>query len=273
MTNHDALREGLHALLDDELPAAERARLGRHLAACGACRQELADLRALKKRAAQLPEEVAPSRDLWPAIVARIVAGGAAGDPGTAATLGLAITPRAAVTTASAATPGAALAPGAAATPGVAATPAAAAAPARPGRRVVRHFAWAGGLAAAAGLALILLARAPGPRIEQAGSPGAVVGPTGTEAMVQAGLRDLEVANRAAEANYASALQMADGALPPAGAGVVRAGLSAIDRAIADTRAALAAAPLDPDLLRLLTTDYRSRIALLERAARLWRRL
>lgn len=44
----------LHAYLDGELPAAERATLEAHIAACSACRAQLTDERALVERASKL---------------------------------------------------------------------------------------------------------------------------------------------------------------------------------------------------------------------------
>ncbi|MBN2170076.1 MAG: hypothetical protein JW819_02005, partial [Candidatus Krumholzibacteriota bacterium] len=49
-----------------------------HLAACPECRRELAALRDLLARAAELPDAIPPSRDLWPGIAAAIGDGAAA---------------------------------------------------------------------------------------------------------------------------------------------------------------------------------------------------
>jgi anti-sigma factor RsiW len=45
-----------------------------HLEGCPACREELGQITALRRQARSLPREVATSRDLWPAIAARIAA-------------------------------------------------------------------------------------------------------------------------------------------------------------------------------------------------------
>jgi hypothetical protein len=59
--------------------ASDRARMEEHLAGCGACRAEEAQLRALLAAAAALPPAVAPPVDLWPGIERRIrVSGGGA---------------------------------------------------------------------------------------------------------------------------------------------------------------------------------------------------
>ena len=54
-----------------ELGAEEKQRIADHLASCPACRQELAHLERLR---GLLPPvaAIAPQRDLWPAVVARI---------------------------------------------------------------------------------------------------------------------------------------------------------------------------------------------------------
>ncbi|MEZ5330939.1 MAG: zf-HC2 domain-containing protein [Thermoanaerobaculia bacterium] len=63
--------ERLHDLLDGRLDADERRRVREHLAGCLDCSRELAGLRRLLDRAADLPG-IAPRRDLWPAIRERI---------------------------------------------------------------------------------------------------------------------------------------------------------------------------------------------------------
>jgi len=70
----------IQALLDDfvdgHLEPGEARRVEEHLAACPACRDEVAGLRALIEDSRDLPREIAPSRDLWPGIASRL--GGAA---------------------------------------------------------------------------------------------------------------------------------------------------------------------------------------------------
>lgn len=60
----------LNDLIDDELDAAARAAVERHLAGCAECRAEVAALRDVLNGAVTLPESIEPSRDLWPAIAA-----------------------------------------------------------------------------------------------------------------------------------------------------------------------------------------------------------
>lgn len=63
----------LMAYLEHETDDATRAALERHAATCIECGAVLADLRQLRAQAANLPE-LAPSRDLWSGIAARIEA-------------------------------------------------------------------------------------------------------------------------------------------------------------------------------------------------------
>jgi anti-sigma factor RsiW len=66
----------LSEYVDDELEAAERDALERHLAECIACEQTVADLRRVTLRAGALGDR-APERDLWPGIADRIGLGAA----------------------------------------------------------------------------------------------------------------------------------------------------------------------------------------------------
>jgi hypothetical protein len=67
----EALRE-LDEHVDDTLGAARAAELAAHLRACAACRAAETRTRRLLAAAAALPAEVAPARDLWPDIAARL---------------------------------------------------------------------------------------------------------------------------------------------------------------------------------------------------------
>lgn len=57
---HQRVRKNLSPYLDGELPAAEQRRLEAHLAACEACRSDLAELRAVAKALASIPPEKEP---------------------------------------------------------------------------------------------------------------------------------------------------------------------------------------------------------------------
>ena len=63
----DRWTDRLSEYLDDELDHAEWAALEAHLEGCEACRETLAELRAVVAGAAMLPDRE-PDRDLWPGI-------------------------------------------------------------------------------------------------------------------------------------------------------------------------------------------------------------
>jgi Putative zinc-finger len=67
----DLMCERLAAYLEGDLTPADQATAERHLAECAACVEVLAELRAIAAEAATLPL-LAPSRDLWSEIEARI---------------------------------------------------------------------------------------------------------------------------------------------------------------------------------------------------------
>ncbi len=78
MTGHpmitcELLEERLADWLEHDLDAATQAAFERHAAGCARCSRLVADLAAIRRQAAALPELV-PSRDLWPGIEARIQA-------------------------------------------------------------------------------------------------------------------------------------------------------------------------------------------------------
>src|SRR5687768_12984602 len=69
----EQLDERLSDWLENDIDAATRAVLERHVATCGRCTALVSDLALIRREAAALPELV-PSRDLWPEIEARIQA-------------------------------------------------------------------------------------------------------------------------------------------------------------------------------------------------------
>src|SRR5882672_7250880 len=69
MSEH--LNELLSSYVDDDVNALERMKVEAHLAGCAECRAAVDDLRQMVRRAAALDDRP-PSRDLWPAIAARI---------------------------------------------------------------------------------------------------------------------------------------------------------------------------------------------------------
>ena len=67
----DLMCERLAAYLEGDLSPAEQAQADQHLTECAACAESLVELRAIASEAAQLPP-LTPSRDLWSGIEARI---------------------------------------------------------------------------------------------------------------------------------------------------------------------------------------------------------
>jgi hypothetical protein len=67
----DLMCERLAAYIEGDLPPAERTAAERHLAECASCAEALVELRAITGEAAQLPL-LTPSRDLWAGIESRI---------------------------------------------------------------------------------------------------------------------------------------------------------------------------------------------------------
>ena len=70
--NHEYVLERLDEWVAHELPDEDRQAVEFHLAVCGDCRAEAEALRALLDDVATLPLEMAPGRDLWAGITARI---------------------------------------------------------------------------------------------------------------------------------------------------------------------------------------------------------
>lgn len=68
---HERWIDRLSAYLDGDLDGTDRLELEAHLAECGSCRDVLADLRAVVAQARGLGD-TAPARDLWPGIAAAI---------------------------------------------------------------------------------------------------------------------------------------------------------------------------------------------------------
>jgi tetratricopeptide (TPR) repeat protein len=69
--NPDAYADRLSEYLDEELDAAERAAIERHLETCAACRTTLDELRDVVTRASTL-DDSAPAHDLWTGVSSRL---------------------------------------------------------------------------------------------------------------------------------------------------------------------------------------------------------
>lgn len=72
MMTHDDVLERLDDYVDGHLTEDEALSLDAHLGGCAACRAELEALNALLDEAQALPAGIAPPRDLWAGIEARI---------------------------------------------------------------------------------------------------------------------------------------------------------------------------------------------------------
>lgn len=70
--NHQQAWERLDDFMDEALSAREMAAVGVHVATCAACREEIEHLRDLRRETEGLAREIAPPRDLWPAIASAI---------------------------------------------------------------------------------------------------------------------------------------------------------------------------------------------------------
>jgi len=72
MMNCATFDHQLDAWIDGTLDPAVAREMDRHLASCEGCRAATADMRAVLKAAAALPTSIAPPRNLWPEIAARL---------------------------------------------------------------------------------------------------------------------------------------------------------------------------------------------------------
>jgi len=70
--NHQQAWDRLDDFVGEALCAREMAAVRQHVAQCAACREEIEHLRALRRQTEGLAREMAPPRDLWPAIAAAI---------------------------------------------------------------------------------------------------------------------------------------------------------------------------------------------------------
>lgn len=69
---HDRYQEMVGEMLDGELADQDRSELMRHLSECAECQEELEAISTLRGQARALPRGIAPSRDLWSGISAKI---------------------------------------------------------------------------------------------------------------------------------------------------------------------------------------------------------
>lgn len=231
---HEMTLELLDDFVDGALEPRQEREVRRHLMQCDGCREEERTLRTLLDHAAALPDEILPERDLWAGIAPRLQARAPetvpAEQPGTEV---------------------------------------------RTLRRP-RPLPW--WMLAAAAVALVVgssmatleLASRRGGEIatlppERAAPPPAVAAaPTAL------------VAFRPAEREYEQAiddlhtvLEARRAGLDPATVAVLEENLRVIDRAIAESRAALDADPASRELTRMLADAYNAKLGVLRRAVQL----
>lgn len=227
-------------LLDDyvggELPPREERDVRRHLMQCEDCRAEETVLRLLLDEAAALPEALAPPRDLWQAIAPRLEAR--------------------------------------------------APAPAAPaerldevgviGPRPVRPLPWwmlaAASVALVATTAFATLRFTDGPDgaaavlpAQQAQAPARAAGPPAALASFAPAEQEYEKAI----GDLQTVLDQNRAQLAPETVAVLEANLRIIDKAIRESRAALARDPESPELTRMLTDAYGAKLNVLRRAVSL----
>ena len=228
--------ETLNDHVDGVLPAAEAARVAGHLRTCGSCRAEADALRALVGDVGRLPSSIEPGRDLLSGIRSRIEASAGRIEGARQADV----------------------------------VPAAGPEAVRPGRRAGRGIAFAGArsLLVAAAVLLVVSTAAitrwwvlrdgsgPGPVAEApARAPASFVDFRATERRVVDEIDDVERTLRIERENLA-----------PGTIEILERNLEIIDRAIAESRAALETDPANAELGRMVLSAYDQKLELLRRA-------
>lgn len=229
MMNCTDYQSTLHDWFDGELAAQEEAALEAHLTGCAECREEAESLRALLADAAALPREIAPPRDLWPEIAARIEAArvievdfGAARRVRGSLWRGRALLAAAAVVLVVASS------------------------------AVTASFLRRGGGAGEVA------------QVEQA--PIRALPPAGT---ALAAFEPAEADYERTIADLHAAVEAGEGVLAPETIATLVANLRIIDRAIAESRRALEADPNNRDLVLMLSGVYSQKVELLQTAVML----
>jgi anti-sigma factor RsiW len=196
----DDIRDRIDDYVGGRLSDAARAAMAAHLAGCPECTADLAAAEALAGPVAAATRSIAPPRDLWPAVAARI-------------------------------------------------------APRRRSHRPAVFAAAAIILMAISSAATALLLRDDGPEPVAIGAP---IPPAALEAEY---VRRAGVLARLVEQDRAM--------LAPATVATLERNLEVIDRAIEESRAALAADPASRELEMLLRATHEQKVELLERVTRL----
>jgi anti-sigma factor RsiW len=245
--DHSGVQALLDEYIDGGLAAAERDEVERHLEGCAECAAEVESLLTLRARTRALPREIAPGRDLWPEIQARIQAAPAPRVEAPERLVGAA--------------------------DGVIDLAA----------RRGRAIRWSGAFGRAAAVIALIAISSGGTAylLRGRGAAPVAVAPAATQPRASGNVR--LAADRHDLATFRAGAGGFEGAveelrttfesqrdrLSPETVRIIEQNLVIIDRAIAESRAALEKDPNDPDLPLLLSGVYRQKLELLQHAVEL----
>jgi hypothetical protein len=244
--DHSGVQARLDEYIDGGLAAGESGEVERHLESCAECAAEVESLLTLRARTRDLPREIAPGRDLWPEIQARIQAA----PRRVEAPERLAGAEEGVIDLA-----------------------------ARRGRTIRWNGAF--GRAAAVIALVVLSSGATAYLLRGRGAVPVAVAPAAPQPQATGNVR--LAADRRDLAAFRAGTGGFDGAveelrttfdsqrdrLSPETVKIIEQNLAIIDRAIAESRAALERDPNDPDLPLLLSGVYRQKLELLQHAVQL----
>lgn len=225
----------LQDYVDGLLPPDEAAELEDALAEAPEARATVELLRSLRREAGALPSSIAPPRDLWPDIRARMA-------PAPLAPVEARVEPRGG--------------PAEAASAGTAATP-------WWPRLAARQWA----ALAAAAMVLVVTSSALTAWIVGT-SPAGDNPPAEAAGVVLEGMPSIEVRYASQIEQLQLVLDQNRDALDPDTVSTIETNLRVIDRAIRSAQEALQEDPLDAGLSRMLDSNYRHKLQLLQRANR-----
>ncbi|HEV3051935.1 MAG TPA: zf-HC2 domain-containing protein [Longimicrobium sp.] len=241
---HEQILELLDDFVAGDLPPREEREVRRHLMACEDCRAEEQALRALLDQAAALDDEILPARDLWKDIAPRLQS--RADLPVETPLETPERMPEVRVI----------------------------------GPRPARPLPW--WMLAAASIALVIVTsfatlRLSGGRVGQGTAPTTIAtqtaqppaGATGGTPTALAAFRPAEQEYEKAIGDLQAVLNTRRGQLAPQTVATLEANLRIIDRAIRESRAALAADPNSPELARMLSGAYDAKLDALRQAVSL----
>lgn len=238
MMQHTDVLSRLNDLVDGALSPSERTAVMEHVDACDECRGELEGLVALQAETRALPREIAPPRDLWPDIAARLPSRGGLAAPQASPDPVIVVDFRAAAR-----------------------------------RSAVRRWA----PLAAAAVMLVVLSSGITAYLMQAGQNASVaVVPIAAPAASTAQPVTALAAFTPTEMEYIGAVEALEadlnalrGQLSPQTVATIEENLRIIDQAIREARAALEKDPANGDLPLLLSSVYQKKVELLQTALQL----